>query len=58
LLIVIGSLALMTGGILGLAAVGANGATLFLAMLVPLCLSSYGISRVVMHYGPSGRRRR
>lgn len=58
MLITVGAMLFTGVGILGLAALGANGSTLFLAMLVPLCLASYGISRVVMHYGDSDQRDR
>jgi uncharacterized membrane protein len=58
MLIAVGAMLLTGVGILGLAALGANGSTMFLAMLVPLCLSSYAISRVVMHYGPADKRDR
>jgi hypothetical protein len=44
--------------ILGLSAVNANGSTRFLGAIVPMMIGSYLCSRVVMHYGASGRRRR
>jgi uncharacterized membrane protein len=58
LLLVVSCLVLMTGAFVGLAEAGANGPTLSLAMIIPLILCSYGISRIVMHYGESGRRKR
>jgi hypothetical protein len=44
--------------VLGLAAIGANGSVIFFGFLIPLYLSAVGISRVTMHYGSSGRRKR
>jgi hypothetical protein len=57
-LVNIGGLALTAILILGLAAVGANGSEIFFGFLIPLYLSSVGVSRVTMHYGSSGRRKR
>ncbi len=41
---------------LGLAALGANTSVLFLAVIVPLVLTSYASSWVITHFDESGRR--
>jgi hypothetical protein len=43
---------------LGLAALGANTSLLFLAVIVPLALTSYASSWVVTHFDEAGRRLR
>lgn len=35
----------------GLVVLGANGATIALAVIIPACIASHLVSRVVMHYG-------
>jgi hypothetical protein len=57
-LILICALFFTTVGVLGLAALGARGPILTLGALIPLAVSADAVSRVVMHYGESGRRRR
>jgi hypothetical protein len=58
LLILAGGLLLEVVAILGLMAVGVEGPALSLGVIVPLALSSYLSSGVVMRYGASSRRRR
>ena len=43
-----------TVSILGMAALGATGEVLSLGAIVPLVLSSYCCSLVIMHFGPYG----
>ena len=43
-------------GFLGLAALGANTSLLFLAVIVPLALTSYASAWVIEHFDESGRR--
>jgi hypothetical protein len=57
LILVAGSL-LTVVGVLGLAALGVRGVGLSLGALIPLALGANAISRVVMHYGESGKRDR
>jgi hypothetical protein len=54
--ILIGGLLLATGAILGMAAVGVTGELLSLGALVPLVLTSFSSSLVIMHFGPYGGR--
>jgi hypothetical protein len=54
--ILIGGLLLETGAILGMAAVGVTGELLSLGALVPLVLTSFSSSLVIMHFGPYGGR--
>jgi hypothetical protein len=58
LLIFAGSIFFMSVAVLGLRAASANDAAQSLGVIIPLILGSYGSSRVVMHYGSSGQRRR
>jgi hypothetical protein len=44
------------GAILGMAAVGVTGELLSLGALVPLVLTSFSSSLVIMHFGPYGGR--
>jgi hypothetical protein len=57
-LVNIGGLALTAILVLSLAAIGANGSEIFLGVLIPLYLSSVGVSRVTMYYGSLRRRKR
>jgi hypothetical protein len=52
------SLLVAIAAIVGLSAANANGSARFLGAIVPMMIGSYLCSRVVMHYGESGRRRR
>jgi hypothetical protein len=52
--ILIGGLLLATGAIIGMAAVGVTGELLSLGALVPLVLTSFSSSLVIMHFGPYG----
>jgi hypothetical protein len=54
--ILIGGLLLATGAILGMAAIGVTGELLSLGALVPLVLTSFSSSLVIMHFGPYGGR--
>jgi hypothetical protein len=56
--ILVGGLLLVTGAILGMAALGVTGELLSMGALVPLALMSFLISRVFMHFGAYGRRSR
>ena len=54
--ILVSGLLLETGAILGMAAVGVTGALLSLGALVPLVLTSFSSSLVIMHFGSYGER--
>ncbi len=57
-LIFVGMLLVAAAAILGLSAAHANGSAVSLGVMVPMIVGSYLCSRVVMHYGASGPRRR
>ncbi len=56
-LVNVAGLALTAILVLGLAAIGADGSLIFLGFLIPLYLSSVGVSRVTMRYSSLGRRK-
>jgi len=58
ILVCVGGLLLGAGCTLGLAALGVAGVGLSLGAIVPMALTVDGVTRVVMHYGESGRSRR
>jgi phosphotransferase system glucose/maltose/N-acetylglucosamine-specific IIC component len=58
LLVVSATLFVAVAAILGLSAANANGSARFLGAIVPMIIGSHLCSRVVMHYGASGRRNR
>jgi hypothetical protein len=57
-LITIGCIFFTVVGVVGLAALGFRGSALSLGALIPLAVGASATSRVVMHYGESGRRKR
>jgi hypothetical protein len=56
--ILLGGLLLETAAILGMAAAGVTGELLSLGAIVPLALTSFSSSLVIMHFGAYGKRRR
>ena len=56
-LVMIGCLFFIGVGVLGLAALGIRGPVLSLGALIPLAVGADAVSRVVMHYGESSRRK-
>lgn len=56
-LIMLGGLLLSALLLTGLFALGVPGTGLSLGAIIPLMLTSYATSRVVMHYGESDHRR-
>jgi hypothetical protein len=57
-LILVGCLLLVAVAVTGLVALGLSGPAVSLGAIVPLALAANAISRMVMHYGESGRRER
>ena len=57
-LVLVATLLLTALCILGLGALGAGQLGIALGAIVPAAFAADGITRVVMHYGESGRRRR
>jgi hypothetical protein len=58
LLILAGGAIFEVVSILGMAALGAGNDLLVFGLIIPVVAMSYLISRMVMHYGESGRRER
>jgi hypothetical protein len=55
-LIAVGGLVLEAGLLIGMYFLGVPGTGLSLGVLIPVALTSYGASRVIVHYGDEAER--